>query len=251
MRGGDPPRHPFWLFSAPGTRISAPVRFTPGRPFGLFPAPARAASRPPVWVLSRSARAAPRPPVWVTRHPRQPSFRCPLCEAPPSDCGRPLLLSCMDFGPPVRARCAPAVPLCSLGPLSAPLLSARCLSAAPPRTPPPPPGCAQSSPFPGKLDRPFFRRPPIPNPRSRRHLCRRLFPANPTDPFPSCPPPIPNPRPPLLSPLSCRRRFPATFLPSRSPTPTAGSPVPSFSLLSEKEGESREAFPRIFVSLQP
>lgn len=210
MRGGDPPRHPFWLFSAPGTRIPAPVRFTPGRPFG---------------ALSRSARAAPRLPVWVTRHPRQPSFRCPLCEAPPSDCGRPLLLSCMDFGPPVRARCAPAVPLCSLGPLSAPLLSARCLSAAPPRTPPP------SS----RL------RPVISFPRQTRSTLFPL-PADPQSPIPA---------PPLLLPLSCRRRFPATFLPSRSPTPTGGSPVSSFSLLSEKEGESREAFPRIFVSLQP
>lgn len=227
MRGGDPPRHPFWLFPAParftpgGRLVSFPLcaRCTPAARLGDPPSPAAFFSMPalrspslrlrpaPSVVLHglwapRSARVAPRPSLFVPSAPCLPLF-CPLGAFQPHRLGHP----------------------------------------------PPPPGCAQSSPFPGKLDRPFFRRPPIPNPRSRRHLCRRLFPANPTDPFPSCPPPIPNP--PLLSPLSCRRRFPATFLPSRSPTPTGGSPVSSFSLLSEKEGESREAFPRIFVSLQP
>lgn len=41
MRGGDPPRHPFWLFSAPGTRFPAPARFTPGGRLVSFPLCAR------------------------------------------------------------------------------------------------------------------------------------------------------------------------------------------------------------------
>lgn len=41
MRGGDPPRHPFWLFPAPGTRFPAPARFTPGGRLVSFPLCAR------------------------------------------------------------------------------------------------------------------------------------------------------------------------------------------------------------------
>lgn len=238
--GSFPPRAP--VFPPPLALLPAacldsfplPLALPPGGRFGLFP-----------------ARIVLRPPRLVTRHLRQPSFRF------------------SPGGSPLRLRPAPSVVLHGLwapGPLA--------LHPGRPSLFPRPPVCPLFCPL-GAFQ-PHCLGQPLPVAPS--HL---LVPANPTDPFPSCPPPtpplccrlfpavassrqtrptlfpaarrssIPDPGPPLLLPLSCRRRFPAAFLPSRSPTPTGGSSIPSFSLLSEKEGESREAFPRIFVSLQP
>lgn len=225
MRGGDPPRHPFWLFPAPGTRFPAPARFTPGGRLGLFPAPARFAPGGRLGSFPLCARCTP-----AARLGDPPS--------PAAFFSMPALRS-----PSLRLRPAPSVVLHGLwapGP--------RALRPGRPSLFPRPPVC------PSSVRSVPFSRTASDTPPSSRLRPVISFPRQ-TRPTlsPVARPPIPNPRsrPPLLSPLSCRRRFPATFLPSRSPTPTGGSPVSSFSLLSEKEGESREAFPRIFVSLQP
>ena len=108
MRGGDPPRHPFWLFSAPGTRIPAPVRFTPGRPFGALSRSRSLCSRRPFGLFP--ARFVLRPPRLVSCHLRQPSFRFSpggsplrLRPAPPS------VVPCGPCEVPVRPLCFPTV----------------------------------------------------------------------------------------------------------------------------------------------
>ncbi len=236
MRGGDPPRHPFWLFPAPGTRFPAPARFTPGGRLVSFPLCAR---------CTPAARLGdpPSPAAFFS----MPALRSPSLRLRPAP--SVVLHGLWAPGPralrPGRPSLFPRPPVCPSSVRSVPF--SRTASDTPPLLPVAPSHLLSPA---NSID-PFSaaRRSPIPDPGGTSAVASSRQTRPTLSPVAHRRSLIPDP--PLLSPLSCRRRFPATFLPSRSPTPTGGSPVSSFSLLSEKEGESREAFPRIFVSLQP